>query len=185
MERSNEIIFAALLALTALPALAQHAGHRSPHAPHTHGAPSPYAGEQHREIKALPAAEQRGWLEGQGMGLARTAELNGYPGPMHVLELAQPLQLSAQQLQASRELMHGHKAEARALGAQLVEAERRLDLAFRERQVQESTLAGLTEEIGMLQARIRASHLRTHLAQTALLSREQVARYNELRGYTR
>ncbi len=58
-------------------------------------APSPYAGQHQRVIKSLSADEQRGWLEGQGMGLARAAELNSHPGPMHALELAEPLALPA------------------------------------------------------------------------------------------
>ena len=33
---------------------------------------------------------------GRGMGLALAAELNGYPGPSHVLELADKLKLSAE-----------------------------------------------------------------------------------------
>lgn len=172
------LVFATALAAS-LPALAQH--HGRGHAP----AASPYAGEEKREIKALSEQEQRAWLEGQGMGLARAAELNGYPGPMHTLEHADALHLSAEQRDATRELMQRHKAEARALGAQLVDAERRLDAAFRAKQVSAGEVDRMTKEIGQLQASIRASHLQTHLAQTALLSADQVAAYNRLRGYTR
>jgi hypothetical protein len=149
------------------------------------GQVSPYAGQHQREIKSLSAQEQRGWLEGQGMGLARAAELNGYPGPMHALELAGPLRLSTGQIDATRKLMHRHKAEARALGMRLVEAERRLDASFRDQRANEADVERFTAEIGRLQASIRASHLRTHLAQYRLLSAEQVAEYNRLRGYTR
>ena len=41
-----------------------------------------------------------------------------------------------------------------------------------------------THEIGLLQARLRAEHLATHVAQTALLDAQQVRRYSFLRGYT-
>lgn len=177
MTSRRAIVLATFLA-SSLPAAAQH--HGAAHAP----APSPYAGEERREIKALSDQEQRGWLEGQGMGLARAAELNGYPGPMHTLELADSLHLSAEQRAATRELMQRHKAEARALGAQLVDAERRLDAAFRTRQASAAEVERMTDEIGRLQAGIRASHLRTHLAQAALLSTDQVSAYNRLRGYT-
>ncbi len=188
MFRSTSIGLAALL-FAALPATAQHHGagahHGGGHAmPHAHGAPaSPYAGEQKRTIKALSEQEQRGWLEGQGMGLARAAELNGYPGPMHTLELADALRLSPEQASATRALMQQHKAEAQALGARLVDAERRLDAAFREQKIDESQVERLTAEIAQLQGSIRASHLRTHLAQRRLLSADQVAAYNRLRGY--
>lgn len=177
MHIRSTILLAAAFAATG--ALAQHAGH------HGHGGAgaSPYAGLQQREIKALSPEETRGLLEGQGMRLALAAELNGYPGPLHVLEHADALQLSPQQRQGTQALMHAHKAEARTLGAALVEAERALDRAFAQRSVDEAGLAQLTRRIGELQAQLRAAHLRTHLQQTALLTPQQVARYQQLRGY--
>lgn len=171
-------LVAAAAMLAAAGAMAQHAGHHG-----QHGAASPYAGLQQREIKALSPEDTRALLEGQGMRLALAAELNGYPGPLHVLEHAQSLQLSPQQREATEALMHAHKAEARALGAATVEAERALDQAFAQRTVDEPTLAALTQRLGALQAQLRAAHLRTHLQQTALLTPQQVARYQQLRGY--
>jgi hypothetical protein len=44
---------------------------------------SPYAGEQGRAIKALSQKEVSDLLDGAGMGYAKAAELNRYPGPMH------------------------------------------------------------------------------------------------------
>jgi hypothetical protein len=145
---------------------------------------SPYAGQQVREIKSLSTSQTQDLLTGKGMELAKAAELNGYPGPMHTLELAQPLELNEQQKQDSEALLIRHKAEARALGAQLVQAERELDAAFAERRINTQTLAAHTRRIGELQAELRASHLKTHLEQTELLTSEQVIRYARLRGYT-
>lgn len=158
--------------------------------PRQHPAPSataqqPYAGEQARAIKSLSAQEQQDWLDGKGLGLAKAAELNGYPGPMHVLEHAAALSLSAQQQEASHKLMAAHKAEVRALGHLLVAAEQALDEAFRRGAARDEDVDRLTQEIGVLQARIRAGHLRTHIAQTALLRPEQIARYQQLRGYSK
>lgn len=147
-------------------------------------AASPYAGQQTRGIKALSEAQTADLLAGKGMEQAKAAELNGYPGPMHVLELAGPLALSGAQKQASEALMNQHKAEARALGARLVEAERDLDRAFASRQVDAAQLDVLTREIGLLQARLRASHLHTHLQQAGLLTPQQINLYAELRGYS-
>ena len=169
------------------------AGSAAPAQQHQHGsgavassptAVSPYAGQQAREIKSLSTAQTQDLLTGKGMELAKAAELNGYPGPMHTLELAQPLELSAQQKQATEALLDRHKAEARALGAQLVQAERELDTAFAARQIDTVALASHTQRIGQLQAALRASHLRTHLQQTEFLTSEQVSRYAQLRGYT-
>lgn len=174
-------------------AAAQHGGHgghggHGNHGRHGgdggHGNPAtPYAGLQAREIKALSAEEQRGLLDGQGLRLALPAELNGYPGPLHVLELAEALRLTPQQREATQSLLHAHKAEARSLGAEVVQAERDLDRAFAQRRADDAAIAQLTGRIGALQARLRAEHLRTHLRQTALLDPQQVARYQQLRGY--
>lgn len=49
---------------------------------------SPYTGLQERPIKALSDQQIDDLREGRGMGLALPAELNGYPGPRHVLGLA-------------------------------------------------------------------------------------------------
>ena len=156
------------------------------HHPSAASAPAqPYAGQQSREIKALSAQEQQDWLEGKGSGLAKAAELNGYPGPMHVLEHAQALSLSAPQHAATAQLMDAHKAQVRTLGRQLVDAEQALDQAFRHGPPSEAQVNLLTQRVGTLQARIRAAHLQTHLAQTALLQPEQVALYQQLRGYSK
>jgi len=145
---------------------------------------SPYAGEQQRSIKALSERDIAELQSGHGMGLAKSAELNGYPGPAHVLELAAPLQLTPQQRAATSALLAEHKATARDMGVRLIAAERALDDAFARHSVDAETLDRLTLAIGRQQAQLRAEHLRTHLTQTALLTAEQVTRYSQLRGYT-
>jgi hypothetical protein len=144
---------------------------------------APYAGQQRRDIKSLSGQEVEELLAGQGMGLAKAAELNGYPGPAHVLENADALGLSAEQRRATEALMRSHKERARALGSEIIEAERALDQAFVNRTVDPTALSKLTSAIGAKQALLREEHLRTHLEQTALLGAGQVRKYAELRGY--
>ena len=142
-----------------------------------------YAGEEGREVKALSDADIRGLREGAGMGFAKPAELNGYPGPMHVLELAEPLALSPSQREALSGLLATHKADARALGAEVVEAERRLDALFGSRAATAPAVDAAVAEVATKRAQLRASHLKAHLATTALLTPAQVERYAVLRGY--
>lgn len=149
-----------------------------------HASPSAYAGQERNEIKSLSSQEVSSLLAGQGTGYAKAAELNGYPGPAHVIELADRLALTPEQLQSTQQLMNEHKERARRLGAEVVAAERTLDRLFGEQQVDAEAVASASERIGLLQARLRAEHLNTHLSQTAMLSTEQVRRYGELRGYT-
>jgi len=144
---------------------------------------SPYAGQQQRAIKTLSDQEVSALLAGQGAGFAKAAELNGYPGPLHVLELADRLGLSPEQRNATQRLMSEHKERARALGAGLVDAERELDGLFAQRAAASDAVDAATRRVGLLQAELRAEHLKTHLAQTALLSAEQVRQYSVLRGY--
>jgi Spy/CpxP family protein refolding chaperone len=148
------------------------------------GGPSPYAGQQAREIKALSDEDRTALLEGHGMGYAKAAELNGYPGPTHVLELAPQLQLTREQELATRKLLADHKEAARKLGVAVIEAERALDQAFASRRADEATVRQLAADVARLQGELRFEHLKTHLAQAALLRREQIAHYASLRGYT-
>lgn len=145
--------------------------------------PSPYAGEQARAIKALSEQEQRSLLAGEGAGLARAAELNGFPGPAHVLEHADALGLTPAQRAATQALRDAHRQRAIRLGQALVEAERALDTAFASRSIDAARLQRLTAEIGSRQAAVREEHLRTHLEQTELLTAPQVRQYAVLRGY--
>jgi Spy/CpxP family protein refolding chaperone len=144
---------------------------------------SPYAGQEQRSIKALSAEEVRDLIEGRGMALAKAAELNAYPGPLHVLEMADRLELSAAQRVATDSLYAAVRHRARALGIQIVEAERELDRAFVELRIDEVGLRSRINAIAALQGELRAVHLEAHLAQRSLLTPEQIARYISGRGY--
>ncbi|HYG54430.1 MAG TPA: periplasmic heavy metal sensor [Burkholderiales bacterium] len=144
---------------------------------------APYAGQHGRDIKALSAEEVKQYMAGAGMGYARAAELNHFPGPMHALDLADPLNLSPEQRVAAEKLMAAHKAEARSIGAKLVEAERALDALFRSGKVTPDALELAVNRSAALQGAYRLSHLETHRRMRELMTAEQVRRYDELRGY--
>jgi Spy/CpxP family protein refolding chaperone len=144
---------------------------------------TPYAGQEARPIKALSAKETRDLIEGAGMGFAKAAELNRYPGPMHALELADGLELSPAQREALGALLGRHKAEARELGTRVVELERQLDSVFAAGTARADAVDAIVAELGAATARLRASHLKTHLEATRILTPAQVDRYVALRGY--
>src|SRR5918996_42849 len=98
--------------------------------PQTH---QPYAGMQARPVKALSDQQIADLRAGRGMGLALAAELNGYPGPLHVLEHADALGLTAEQRARTQSLFDAMKAEAVPLGERLIAEERDLDQAFAQR----------------------------------------------------
>jgi hypothetical protein len=167
---------ALVTALLSAGAVAQHHGHQQ-------HAPAPYAGQQHRDIKALSEQQIDDLRQGRGMGLALAAELNGYPGPLHVLELEDQLQLTSDQRDRFRHLFESMKMEAIAAGEALIAGERALDQAFAEGKMTPEVLASLTARIGEAQGRLRAVHLKYHLTSTDLLSHDQRRRYVDLRGY--
>lgn len=144
---------------------------------------SPYAGEEAREIKALPAEEVIQLLTGQGMGLAKAAELNHYPGPKHVLELSLRLALSAEQIARTKGIRRKMSEEAIRLGKFIIEREQKLDELFASGEIDEEGLSELTGEIGRLQGQLRAAHLKAHLEMKTLLSEHQARLYDQLRGY--
>jgi len=145
--------------------------------------PSQYVGQESREIKALAPSEVNDLLAGKGMGLARAAELNGYPGPMHVLELSAQLGLTEAQESGTKALYARMQASAKELGARLVAAERALDSLFRDQRASQEALDSELARIGALQAKVRGVHLQAHIEQARLLSPHQLAQYMQLRGY--
>ena len=165
----TKIVF--ILVMTAVSSVAFGQGHH------------PYAGLEQRAVKALSEQQIADLRAGRGMGLALPAELNGYPGPSHVLENADALGLSAEQRERTKGLFEAMKAEAVPVGGRLIEQEAKLDRLFADREITPSTLGAVTEEIGMTQARLRQTHLKYHLAMMDVLSPVQVERYRELRGY--
>jgi Spy/CpxP family protein refolding chaperone len=146
-------------------------------------AQTPYAGLQSRPIKALSDQQVADLSAGRGMGLALAAELNGYPGPSHVLELADKLDLTTDQRDRVRDLFDAMKAEAIPLGSRLIQQEAELDRQFADRTVTPESLKLATTAVGATQGALRETHLKYHLSTAALLNPTQLKIYSELRGY--
>lgn len=146
-------------------------------------AASPYDGMTDRPIKALSPDRIEKLRTGAGAGFALTAELNGYPGPRHVLDLADALQLTSDQRQKTSSLFNQMKAEAIPLGRTIIKQEAALDTLFRQGRAEKTSLFRLTAAIGTSEARLRATHLKYHLTMADLLTLDQRTAYSRLRGY--
>ncbi|NNG05648.1 MAG: hypothetical protein HKM95_16315 [Inquilinus sp.] len=143
----------------------------------------PYASLDQRPIKALSDADIDDYLNGRGMSLALAAELNGHPGPRHVLDLAESLRLTVEQRRLAETLFAEMQAEAIALGERIVAEEAALDRQFAEATADAGTIADAADRIGRLGGALRAVHLRTHVSMRAALTAGQLAAYDRLRGY--
>ena len=146
-------------------------------------ASQPYADMRTRAIKALSDQQIADLRAGRGMALALAAELNGYPGPAHLLELADQLDLTVEQRRHFEQMFDAMKRETIPVGQQLIAAEANLDRRFADRTITPDQLSAAVATLGEIQGRLRAAHLRYHLSTPALLTHEQMRRYGELRGY--
>ena len=159
----------ALAIVLAVPAAAQHH--------------SDYASYEQRDIKSLSQQQIEDLRTGAGMGLSLAAELNGVPGPTHVLDLKTELSLTAEQIERVTAIRDEMKAEAVRLGTVIVEEERALDRGFWEKSVGEEQIAAVSSRLGALNAELRSVHLQAHLKTRNALSHEQVTAYIGARGY--
>ena len=145
---------------------------------------SPYKGEQLRMIKALSEGEINSLLNGQGMGFAKAAELNHYPGPKHVLELADDLNLTSDQIAKTTLIFNRMKINAVRLGKELVDGEAILNKLFEDSTITPEELDKQLSAIEKTRAQLRGVHLKAHLAQRTVLTQHQLHKYDSLRGYS-
>ncbi len=141
--------------------------------------------QQQTHIKGFSQTEIEGLRAGEGMGMAKAAELNNYPGPRHVLDLAEELALTPKQVAGSEALFQEMKKGATHLGEQIIEREAALEAQIADNAITPEKLHEALEKIADLRGQLRYTHMVAHLKQRKLLTAEQVTRYNQLRGHTK
>ncbi|HVR94911.1 MAG TPA: Spy/CpxP family protein refolding chaperone [Casimicrobiaceae bacterium] len=144
----------------------------------------PYAGQQSRTIKALSDQEVADYVEGHGMGSSKAAELNHYPGPAHVIADSSRLGLTEKQKIEAQSVFDAMSTVAKRSGAAIVAQEAELDAIYASGQAAPGSIKELLTELARLQAEFRYAHLSAHLKMRTILTPEQIARYDEMRGYT-
>lgn len=133
-------------------------------------------------LAALSHDEVEGLLAGKGMGFAKPAEANGYPGPLHIMELDAKLELTSEQRRAVQAIFVRMQSKASELGHAYVQAETKLEAAFRGGTATAEAIRPLVAETERLRAELRLVHLNAHLEVTPFLTPRQLIAYQELRG---
>jgi len=145
---------------------------------------SKYVGQEKREIKSLSESDIEELKNGRGWGLAKAAELNGVPGPIHLLEMKEEIKLSTEQIRKIEDVYQGMKKRAIPLGLELIKLERELNTHFANGTITEKLLNELLGEIAHVYKRLRYTHLAAHLETPTIITSQQIALYNKLRGYS-
>ena len=146
---------------------------------------SKYAGQQSRAIKSLSAEDIAELKRGGGWGLAKAAELNGVPGPIHLLEMKNEIGLDEAQRSAIGAIYRRMKSRAIIHGERLIDLERRLESGFRNRTITDVLLRDSLSAIAETKKELRYVHLAAHIETLKILSEKQIRTYNALRGYSK
>jgi len=144
---------------------------------------SNYLGQEKRPIKSLSEDDIRQLKAGKGWGLAKAAELNGMPGPAHILQMKEKISLSKEQEVKIQALFEDMKSKAIPLGNELIELETKLNDSFANGTVTNELLSQQLDSIYIVRKKLRYVHLVTHLMTPKILTPQQIGQYNQLRGY--
>ena len=131
-------------------------------------------------ISQIPA-DRAILLNGEGAGQGIFAEVQGYPGPRHVLDMAKDLQLTDSQKKTVQTIFADMQGRAKELGQTIVNIEEEFASAFAQGLVTEKSIRDDSEEIGRLRGKLRAVHLVAHVKTQKILSANQVSLYKKLR----
>lgn len=135
------------------------------------------------ELKSLTSEQVNSYLNGEGMGLAKAAELNHFPGPKHVLDLSKELNLSQAQIDSTEKIFGMMNEKAVYLGKIIIEKEKQLNQIFSSGKADEESLKNLVTQIAVYEGELRFTHLNAHIQQKGILTPEQILTYESLRGY--
>lgn len=161
-----------VFAIASASALEQH--------PHT---ASPHAHAQSAEVPSLTPDEVRALRNGEGMGLARAAELNHFPGPKHLLDLRMELKLGDARIERIKAIHRKMRTQAIAKGEDILQAEIRLANLFASGSPTPAQVNRASEQLGVLRGQLQAIHLLAHIESVRELTPEQIEAYDRLRGY--
>ena len=123
---------------------------------------SEYAGLEKRTIKSISDEDLIALRKGQSGifgGLGLSAELNNFPGPMHVLRFEHELKLSDEQRKKIQQIADEKQKEAISIGEEFIAAEKHLDSHFVNESVSGMELKVFIDRSAEIFGRLRYCHL--------------------------
>jgi len=171
------------LGLTTAGSVIAQSGHSHPPAGHNPPPAAAADAEQapHRRMEAYQREIDAVTADGRGAGLAFAADQNGYPGPLHVLELTRELGITPEQQARMRGLFETMLQDARTRAGRLAAAEARLARLFADRAADEATVRAAVRDAEAARREVRLVHLLAHLQTHDVLTEAQREKYHELR----
>jgi hypothetical protein len=148
---------------------------------------SKYSGLETREVKSLSEKDIEIIRKGRGGifgGMAILAELNHHPGPIHVLELGEQLDITDDQRKQTQDIYDEMEKDAKEIGEEFIKIEKMIDDGFANQDISDQQLQEYLKKSGELWGKLRFTHLRCHLATRKILNLEQIRQYDILRGYS-
>lgn len=170
---------ALVVALVLAVAGVAHAQSGHGHGQHRHGGADD--AQAHRRVEQCLQEFDQVVADGRGFGLAFAADQNGYPGPLHVLELKDRLALTPAQETRMRALFDTMLADARSGATRLAAAEDRLRRVFADRAADPAAVRTAVADAERARADVRLVHLLTHVQAHDVLTETQRRTYHDLR----
>ena len=121
--------------------------------------------------------EQEALENGQGLGMALVADRNGFPGPRHILDMKEQLQLNSDQERKAQDLFDRMHTRAVVLGKEVLAKEAALERLFSADEPDEAGVRRLLAE----SAALRWVHLSAHLEARGMVTPEQLHLYHTAR----
>src|SRR5712692_2594350 len=112
----------------------------------------------HALVQTYEKAFEQNVAEGRGFGMAFAADRNGYPGPLHVLELKDRLKLTADQEAKMQAMLAAMFAESKPKSARLLESEAKLRQLFAGSRADEAAVKAAVTEVETARTEVRLVH---------------------------
>lgn len=141
----------------------------------------PGAIPHHTLVQTYEKAFEQNVAEGRGFGMAFAADQNGYPGPLHVLELKDRLKLTTDQEAKMQAMLAAMFAESKPKSARLLESEAKLRQLFASGRADEAAVKAAVADVEKARTEVRLVHLLAHLKTREVLTEEQRRLYHEAR----